>query len=303
MLASIIIPTFNGKDKLIKLLQSLEKQNVSNVEIIVVIDGSTDGTLHSIQSIPWKLNDLKLIEQKNKGRAGARNTGAREATTELIIFFDDDMIVDSACIETHIKAHTSNPNTIYMGQVIEPSKPHDPEIKLYKDYLNQSWAKVLEPYKNNNIAKHLTILSAQNVSISATVFNKLQGFDERLKDIEDYDFALRAKEEHISIFYLDTAIAIHTDFFDFQKYATRSKDYLKNRKLASQLKPELYISDRILTHTIPFGQRSIYAVLKYPLWLWILDNFNFFKCLYPKKMRYKLYGIIITAYIHGTKDI
>ena len=298
---SIIVPSYNGKDKVIRLLNSLEQQTYQSFEVVVVLDGSTDGSAEALNNNVWNAFPLKIIEQKNKGRAGARNTGAHTATSDLLLFFDDDMIVDVSCIEKHVAAHATKANIIFMGQVVEPCKPSDSEIRKYKDYLNQSWAKILAPFKNNIIPKHLTILSAQNVSISADVFNKLHGFDERLKDIEDYDFALRAKAVDIPIFYLDSAIAIHTDFFNFQKYADRSKDYFKNRLVACQLKPELYINDTIATHQTSFAQRMIYAVLKHPLWLWILDNSNFFKLLYPKKLRYKLYGIIITAYSRNTR--
>lgn len=298
---SIIVPSYNGKDKVIRLLHALEHQSFLSFEVIVVLDGSTDGTAQAIKSKQWNAFPLKIIEQKNKGRAGARNTGAAHATTELLLFFDDDLLFDSNCIEMHIAALATKTNTIFMGQVIEPCKSSDTEIKHYKNYLNQSWAAILEPFRNKMIPSHLTILSAQNVSMPKQLFNTLTGFDERLKDIEDYDFALRAKAAHISVFYLDIARAIHRDFFNFQKYANRSKDYLANRKLASNLKPELYKNDPILTHKISFSQRIVYSILKFPFWLWILDNFNFFKLVYPKSLRYKLYSIIITAYVHKGK--
>jgi glycosyltransferase involved in cell wall biosynthesis len=68
---SIIIPTFNGKNKLEKLLRSLELQSNKNFEIIIVVDGSTDGTI-GLKANNWDLN-IKWIEETNNGRAGARN--------------------------------------------------------------------------------------------------------------------------------------------------------------------------------------------------------------------------------------
>ena len=296
--ASVIIPTYNGNDKLMMLLQSLEKQTCTAFEVLVVIDGSTDNTLQKIESVSWNLNALKLIEQTNKGRAGARNSGAQRAQSELLIFFDDDMIVDAACIEKHIEAHTATINRIVMGQVIEPSKKNDPEIRKYKDFLNQSWAGILKPYALKNIPAHLTILSAQNMSVSVALFKALGGFNETLKDIEDYDLALRAKTTNIPVYYLNTAISVHNDFFNFKKYALRSKAYLKNRRLAASLNPGLYATDTILAHKHSRLQQLAYAVLRYPFWLTVLDSCNIFTVLLPKKLRYKLYGIIITAYAH-----
>lgn len=301
--ASVIIPSYNGKDKLIHLLQSLENQTIQDIEIIVIIDGSTDGTLQHIKSVGWMLPGLKLIEQQNRGRAGARNRGAQEATSDLLIFFDDDMILDAHCIEKHIEANASVFNTIFMGQVIEPCTPSDPEIRQYKNYLNISWAKVLAPYKNAVIPRQHTILSAQNMSVSTSVFAALHGFDEWLKDIEDYDLALRAKQKAISIFYLDSALAVHADFFNFQKYAERSKNYLTNRRLAATLKPELYANDPVLMHKDSIIQKAVYSFFKFKCWIYLLDNFNILRFILPEKMRYALYGIILTAHVKNSNSL
>lgn len=296
--ASVIIPSYNGKDKVIGLLESIEKQSFSNIEVLVVIDGSTDSTAEKIRSVTWKISSLRLIEQENKGRAGARNAGAREAQTGLLIFFDDDMLLDRVCIEKHISANQLKLNRIVLGQVIEPSNEGDPEIKKYKDYLNTSWNKSLNAYRNKILPDSMVILSAANFSIPASLFHALGGFDESLQDIEDYDFALRAKAEKIDSYYLDEAIALHDDTFTFRKYADRSKAYVKNRILAASQKPDLYRNDPILTHTHRPILKCLYAFVKYPFWLTLLDAFNVFLLL-PKKIRYKLYGIIITAFVHN----
>ncbi len=298
VLASVIIPTFNGKDKVTQLLKSLEKQTVSSFEIIVVIDGSTDESLQYIQSFEWKLNELRLIEQTNKGRAGARNAGACEAKTPLLIFFDDDMLLDSVCIEKHLQFHQQHTFCIAMGKIIEPATAGDAEIVHYKDFLNTSWNQTLEPYRQQALPAEWTILSAANFSISKSGFNALNGFDELLKDIEDYDFALRVKQQGTKIYYLGDAVSIHKDPFTFQKYAARSRSYLKNRKYAAQLKPALYGNDPILNHKNSALQKLVYAFFKYPFWLHLLDHYNVFVVL-PKKLRYKIYGIIFTAFIHN----
>lgn len=298
VLASVIIPTFNGKDKVIQLLKSLEKQTVSAFEIIIVIDGSTDGSLQYIQSFGWKLNELRLIEQTNKGRAGARNTGAREAKTPLLIFFDDDMLLDPVCIEKHIQFHQQHSSCIAMGKIIEPALVGDKEIVQYKDFLNKNWNQSLEPYKQQALPAEWTILSAANFSIARSDFDTLNGFDELLKDIEDYDFALRVKQHGTKIYYLHDAESVHKDPFTFQKYAARSRSYLKNRKYAAQLKPDLYENDPILNHKNSLLQKLVYTIFKYPFWLHLLDHYNIFIVL-PKKLRYKIYGIIFTAFIHN----
>jgi len=295
---SIIVPSYNGKDKVIRLLHSLEKQTFLSFEIIVVLDGSTDGTAEAINSIVWDMFPLKIIEQKNNGRASARNKGVSYSTTNLLLFFDDDMVPASTCIQEFISFHREHKNVIALGQIIEPASKEDTEIKKYKDYLNTSWNNNLSVYRNKIIPNSIVVLSAANFSISTSLFNRLKGFDESLKDIEDYDFALRARVEKIQTFYLVTAIAVHQDHFTFRKYADRSKAYLKNRIFAASIKPDLYGADPILKHHHTILLKSLYALMKYPFWLTLFDA-SLLPSILPQKMRYKLYGIAITAYIHN----
>lgn len=295
---SIIVPSYNGKDKVIRLLNSLEQQTFLAFEVIVVLDGSTDGSIEALKLNHWKLPSLRVIETKNNGRAGARNTGAREAKYNLLIFFDDDMVIDLMCVEQHSIAADFHLKRIVMGQVIEPCNASDKEIKKYKDYLNKSWAEKIDLYKKQNLPFDYTFLTAQNFSISKMLFAELNEFNPDLKDIEDYDLALRAKSKMIPIYYLDTALAVHCDFFSFHKYALRSKDYLKNRILAAKFNPELYFYDPILNHKNSTLQKLIYPLFKYSFWLTLFDT-NLLAHILPKKMRYQLYGIAITAYIHN----
>ena len=84
--ASVVVPTYNRKDSLIRCLRSLP----SDVEIVVVDDGSTDGTSRAISSI--RHPNLKYVRQENGGPASARNYGARVCTGRYIAFTDDDCI-------------------------------------------------------------------------------------------------------------------------------------------------------------------------------------------------------------------
>src|SRR6185369_7237614 len=93
MKASVIIPTYNGAKKIAVTLDALCKQTAEDFETIVVIDGSTDNTLEVAQQFSSKLQELRIIQRPNGGRAVARNTGAAEAKTGVLIFFDDDVEV------------------------------------------------------------------------------------------------------------------------------------------------------------------------------------------------------------------
>lgn len=86
---SIIIPTFNGAARIEACLKALLDQVPSrNVEIIVVDDGSIDNLPEVIQRYP----SVRLLSQANAGPAAARNRGALEASSEIILFTDDDCV-------------------------------------------------------------------------------------------------------------------------------------------------------------------------------------------------------------------
>ncbi len=86
-LFSVVIPTYNRRDKLLRCLRSVFVNNVRNVEVIVVDDGSTDSTGETIRQ---RYPEVKYYFQKNKGVSAARNTAIREARGEYIAFLDSD---------------------------------------------------------------------------------------------------------------------------------------------------------------------------------------------------------------------
>ncbi|HJX31876.1 MAG TPA: glycosyltransferase [Thermodesulfobacteriota bacterium] len=87
-LLSVIIPVYNGERYLAESIQSVLAQDYRPIEIIVVDDGSTDGTAE----IARFYKNIRYLFQKNKGLSGARNTGIAAAQGEFLAFLDaDDM--------------------------------------------------------------------------------------------------------------------------------------------------------------------------------------------------------------------
>jgi GT2 family glycosyltransferase len=99
-LISIIIPTYNRKEKLTKLIQSTQKSTYKNLEIIVVDDASIDNTYENIKKL---FPDIKIVRnEKEKFSGETRSIGSKYATGDYIFFLDDDNIIDKYTIENII---------------------------------------------------------------------------------------------------------------------------------------------------------------------------------------------------------
>lgn len=101
MKISIIIPVYNSNKYLEKCIESIRMQSYSNFEIVLVDDGSTDGSEKICEQFAELDARIKCIHQKNSGTSAARNTGMKNATGEYIMFMDnDDYWNDNSCLST-----------------------------------------------------------------------------------------------------------------------------------------------------------------------------------------------------------
>jgi GT2 family glycosyltransferase len=117
MLFSIVIPTYNRISLLQRTLASVRRQSCADFEIIIVDDGSTDGTRESLAS---NGEFLRVIKQPNRGPGAARNVGAREARGEYVAFLDSDDLWFPWTLDTFARAiqEHERPN-ILGGKFIE----------------------------------------------------------------------------------------------------------------------------------------------------------------------------------------
>ena len=132
---SIVIPTYNRKPILIKCLHALENQKLNELidsyEIIVIDDGSTDGTTKWIKDNQIALPHVVLYEQKHGGPALGRNLGVIKSTGNIIIFIDSDLIVVNNFLIHHVnKLHKywlkKNKRCFTYGSVINTSNFQNP---------------------------------------------------------------------------------------------------------------------------------------------------------------------------------
>ncbi len=181
MLVSIIIPTYNRASRLKRAIFSvLSQQNIEQIELIVVDDGSTDDTREMIMSI----NDPRLIYlyQENRGVSSARNRGIRQSRGELIALLDSDDIWKQNKLSLHLKFHLEGQWEISQTQEewILHGKRINPGLKHKK---KAGW--IFIP------SLELCLISPSCVMFSRRLWEEMGPFDESLPACEDYDLWLR----------------------------------------------------------------------------------------------------------------
>ena len=117
MFISVIVPVYNVEKYLDKCLESLLNQHYSDMEIVVVDDKSTDGSLNIAKKYEKYTNVKVIAKEKNSGLSDTRNVGIKESCGQYIMFLDSDDYVENGCIAKiqGIIEKENTPDIIYFG--------------------------------------------------------------------------------------------------------------------------------------------------------------------------------------------
>ena len=96
---SVIVPVYNAEEYLEECLESIKNQTYTNIEVILVNDGSTDGSREICERFCQKDSRFKLINQENQGQSVARNRGVKESVGKFIMFVDSDDVINKNLLE------------------------------------------------------------------------------------------------------------------------------------------------------------------------------------------------------------
>jgi len=181
---SVVIATFNRREKLKRALESVFNQTLKDIEIIVVDNASVDGTEDFVKSI----QDQRICYVKhdtNKGGPAARNTGIKKAKADLIALLDDDDEWFPAKLTKQVEKLNENPShtgLIYAGAEIY----NEVQQKMMQIYRPQFRGKVYQRLLLGTILSSVT-----SVLVRARCFEQVGGFDEKLSSCQDWDMWLR----------------------------------------------------------------------------------------------------------------
>jgi glycosyltransferase involved in cell wall biosynthesis len=216
--ASVLVCTYNGRESLLRTLDSLEQQSAcGSFEIVVAVDGSTDGTIEALEARRSTV-PLRCVSQENRGAASARNAAARLSRGNVLIFLDDDQLADGELVAAHLAAHERQPAALVQGIC-----PLAPESVRRGAALAYELTR-LGGMASRNGAKTPWHLWGGNFSIDRATWLAVGEFDEsfRIYGGEDEDFGLRAQELGVPVVLEPRALSHHLygiTYRGFRRYA------------------------------------------------------------------------------------
>jgi glycosyltransferase involved in cell wall biosynthesis len=211
---SVVIPTYNRKPILEKCLRAIENQQlrdgsvVAGYEVVLVDDGSTDGTLEWLESHKSEFPHVRSHAQDHKGPAAARNLGVEQAKGDTIIFIDSDLVVTEQFLQAHADALVQGQQQL--GSVSEAA-PEEARCFTYGWVINTCNFDnpTSEPYKITDFSA--AYFATGNVAIARKWLEKAGLFDTRfqLYGWEDLELGVRLKQLDLKLIKCPEAVGYH----------------------------------------------------------------------------------------------
>ena len=240
-LISVIIPTYNRASTIVRAVESVLNQTYSNIELIVVDDGSTDETNQLLS--PYILNrSVTYHKFENSGVAGARNIGAALARGNWLAFLDSDdewllnkLTEQMDFLSTHSKLQIVYTDEIWIRNGVQVNKKNHHQKMggmIFGECLKQC------------------LIAPSSVLLSKKLFDEMSGFDDNYVVCEDYDLWLRISSKYEIGFinkmlikkYGGHSDQLSTRFFAMDNFRIKSMQNILCDKNLSQLQREQVIS-------------------------------------------------------------
>jgi len=194
-LVSIVFANWNGGEKTRRCLDSIKKQTYKNYEVIIVDNGSTDGSKEYVKKFSKNFRKFKLIENKeNLGCVKALNQGFKKATGEFVLRIDNDIVLDKNLLKVLVKKILSNDK---IGIVI-------PKVYYFSN-----------PKVIDNIGFSLNLITSQTSSDRIDKEDKGQFEEEKEIDFVPGAVLLTRKKLLEQVNYLNPAYFVYYEDLDF----------------------------------------------------------------------------------------
>lgn len=181
-LISVIIPVYNGEKTIRETIESVLNQTWTDLEVLVINDGSQDSTLKIVSNI--EDTRLKVFNYSNAGLSASRNRGITLAQGEYVSFLDADDLWTPDKLELQLKALEANPEAAvaysWVNYITETG-----EFFRSGNYINMN-GNIYEKFLNQNVLEN-----GSNPLIRKQALTEVGGFDQDLSYAEDWDMWMR----------------------------------------------------------------------------------------------------------------
>jgi glycosyltransferase involved in cell wall biosynthesis len=195
---SVVVPCYNQARFLGEAIESVLSQGYTGFEIIVVDDGSKDGTQEVAAGCAKENSRVRLISQENRGLAAARNRGLAEARGEYVVFLDSDDRLVGGALEVGVRELEAHPECAFVSGICRKISADGSVVPGWEQF-----RVIDDPY--------LELLRSCPVYVPAVmyrrcVFDAVGGFDTSYRAAEDYDLYYRILES-FPVYCHDTLVA------------------------------------------------------------------------------------------------
>lgn len=194
-LVSVIVPAYNYAAFLAEAVNSALRQSHSNIEVVIIDDGSTDNTVEIAQGLMQQNARVRYVHQANQGLSAARNTGIKNAKGEFLVFLDADDVLHEHKVAAHLE-HFLSDEKIDISYGSSRYFISDAPEKTYATIAldEQDWM----PKVSGDAETVMPALVVNNIMpvcsamLRRRVVEVVGDFDTALKSLEDWDYWLRA---------------------------------------------------------------------------------------------------------------
>jgi GT2 family glycosyltransferase len=205
---SIVIPTFNRRQQVVKLLDALDCQTYARdrFEVLVIDDGSDDGTPDVLRSLKPTYT-LRVLQQAHQGPAEARNLGVQQAAAALVLFLDDDVVPVAHLVAVHVATHRARGReTVVIGPMSPPPDwERSPWVRWEEEKLQSQYEAMLAGQWNATERQFYTA----NCSLPRELFLAAGGFDSGFKRAEDVELGYRLRDRGARFVFKPEADVLH----------------------------------------------------------------------------------------------
>lgn len=215
---SVVIPTIGRWELVDRVLDAIQAQTFQPVEVIVVVDGTSDDAPERFALMP-PVRILRL--RKSSGPGAARNAGAAQARGKIFAFIDDDMIPEPGYIAAHMKHHVraGTAGVVVCGRIVEeylssPASRLDRWLRARRDGILST---ALGAIESGELPSRAYVTCGASCSVTRETFEAAGGFDEDLCDVhEDADLGLRLLDRGVPFVVERSAIVRHQNRKDLR---------------------------------------------------------------------------------------